>query len=80
MCDDHMYNHVQGRRSGVMGSARGVGSWRSWIQSAVIVFFGDGEDCRGNCIGTYIGTYFGTYMGAQIRSKVPIWVPKIELR
>jgi hypothetical protein len=37
---------------------------------------GDGVYCRGN----YIGTYMGAYMGAQIRSKVHIWVPKIDLR
>jgi hypothetical protein len=59
-----------------MGSARGVGSWRSWVRFAVIVFVGTGRT-----VGvTYIGTFIGAYMGAQIRTKVPIWVPKIELR
>jgi hypothetical protein len=66
------------------GSARGVGSWRSWVSIRGDCICGDGEYCRGNYIGTYIGTsigtYMGAYMGAQIRSKVHIWVPKIELR
>jgi hypothetical protein len=43
-----------------MGSARGVGSWRSWVQFAVIV-----------CVGT--GRTAGVTIEVPI--SIPMWVP-----